>query len=145
MLRAADSDSGRVGGGGLSLPRVPRAQPGQPMTRVGVLVTRRFITRAQRQDHVTEARRAVELPFAPSPGMILAFDDGSGECVVSKIRLRVQTAGRLGLLPVEVEAIGCQEAAAGLEAALAAGWQAETGTAATFRVASAPAAEAHAQ
>ncbi len=95
------------------------------MSRLGVLVVRRFAARVQRQDHVTEARRAVELPFAPSPGMILAFGDGSGECVVSKIRLRVQPAGRLGLLPLEVEAIGCQEPAAGLEAALAAGWQAE--------------------
>jgi hypothetical protein len=95
------------------------------MTRVGVVVVRRFVSRVARQDHVVEARRAVELALPPAPGMGLAFGDGSGECTVSKIRLRVEPAGRLGLLPLEVEAICCQEPAAGLEAARAAGWQAE--------------------
>lgn len=92
--------------------------------RVGVLVTRRFVERVQRAEHVVEVRRTVELPFAPVPGMILAFAD-AGEVVISKIRVRVVPPGHLGLLPLEVEVIGTKEALTGLEAALAAGWQPE--------------------
>jgi len=95
------------------------------MSRLGVVVTRRFVERVHRADRVVEARRAVELPFPPTPGMLLTFGDGSGECVVSKVRLRVEPPARLGILPIEVELIACQESAAGLEAALAAGCQSE--------------------
>lgn len=94
------------------------------MTRIGVLVTRRFVERVHRADRVVEARRAVELAIPPVPGMILSFG-AAGECVVSKIRLRVQPPGRLGLLPIEMELIGCQEPMAALEAVVAAGWQTE--------------------
>lgn len=75
-------------------------------------------------DHVVDVRRTVELPFAPVPGMILAFAD-AGEVVISKIRVRVAPPGRLGLLPLEIEVIGTKESLDGLEAALAAGWVAE--------------------
>jgi hypothetical protein len=94
------------------------------MSRLGVLVTRRFVERVHRADRVVEARRAVELPFPPTPGMLLTFGDGSGECVVSKVRLRVEPPAPLGH-PAEVELIACQESAAGLEAAPAAGCQSE--------------------
>lgn len=94
------------------------------MTRLGVLVVRRFVERVQRAEHVAELRRTVELPFAPVPGLILAFAD-AGEMVISKIRVRVVPPGHLGLLPLEVEVVSTKEPLDGLEAALAAGWQAE--------------------
>ena len=95
------------------------------MTRLGALVVRRFASKVNGHESVTEVRRAVELGISPVPGMILAFGDGSPDCTVSKIRHRVGPAPSLGLLPVEIELIGCKEPFAGLEAALVAGWQRE--------------------
>jgi hypothetical protein len=93
------------------------------VSRIGVVVVRRFTERVARADRVTEARRACELPFVPAHGMALAFADGSGEVVVSRIRLRVEAPTRLGVLPTEVEVLCCQEPATGLEAACATGWE----------------------
>jgi hypothetical protein len=90
--------------------------------RIGVLVTRQFAARVNGRTVVTQARRTAELAIPPCPGMILAFADGTPDCVVSKVRHRVLTAGQLGILPVEVEVIGCREPSEGLEAALSAGW-----------------------
>jgi hypothetical protein len=92
------------------------------MTRLGVLVTRRFTSRASGREEVTELVRAVELGIPPVPGMRLAFPDG-GECTVSIVRHRCGLAAVAGVIPTEVELIACKEPAAGLEAALTAGWQ----------------------
>ncbi|HEY3195581.1 MAG TPA: hypothetical protein VGK42_10140 [Candidatus Dormibacteraeota bacterium] len=106
--------------------------------RLGVLVTRRFVSRANGREEVTELRRAVELGIPPVPGMILDFGDGSPDCTVSKIRHRVGTSGSFGVLPIEVELVGCKEPFAGLEAALEAGWQREEAPTAGARSPDAP-------
>jgi len=69
---------------------------------------------------VTEVCRAVELSIPPAAGQYLRFPDGS-ECVVSTVRQRCGLTALAGILPTELEVIGCKESAAGLEAALAAG------------------------
>ena len=93
------------------------------MTRLGVLVTRRFTSRASGHEEVTELVRAVELGIPPVPGMRLAFTDGTAECTVSVVRHRCGLGPVLGVIPTEIELIACKESAAGLEAALAGGWQ----------------------
>lgn len=93
------------------------------MTRWGVLVTRRFVARVAGDDVVTECSRAVELAIPPVPGMRLAFTDGSPECTVSMVRHRCGLGPVQGVIPSEIELLCCKEKAAGLEAALAAGWQ----------------------
>ncbi|MBI2878928.1 MAG: hypothetical protein HYY19_04310 [Candidatus Rokubacteria bacterium] len=92
-------------------------------TRLGVRVVRRFAARVAGAEATTEVARAVELGIPPVPGMVLAFEDGSPDCTVSKVRHRVGTTAAFGVLPVEVELICTKEPMAGLEACERAGWQ----------------------
>jgi hypothetical protein len=55
--------------------------------------------------------------------MRLVFTDGSPDCVVSQVCHRVGVRPAQGVYPVEVELRCTRESAAGLEAALMAGWQ----------------------
>jgi hypothetical protein len=59
--------------------------------------------------------------------MVLAFADGTPDATVSIVRHRVGPRPAVGLQPVEVELRCTKEPAAGLEVALAAGWQSESG------------------
>jgi hypothetical protein len=59
------------------------------------------------------------------PGMVLAFTDGTSDATVSIVKHRVGAPPALGVIPCEVELRCTKEPAAGLEAALAAGWQPE--------------------
>ena len=91
------------------------------MSRLGVLVTRRFTSRATGREELTELCRAVELSIPPASGQRLVFPDGA-ECTVSMVRHKCGLTA-LGVLPLEIEVVACRESAAGLDAALAAGWQ----------------------
>ena len=92
-------------------------------TRLGVRVVRRFVSRVAGAEALTEVARAAELAIPPVPGMVLAFEDGSPDCTVSKVCHRIGALASFGVLPVEVEIVCCKEPMAGLEVALAAGWQ----------------------
>lgn len=52
--------------------------------------------------------------------LVHLFHDGAPRCSDRPAPLRLTA---LGILAIEVEVIACRESAAGLEAALAAGWQ----------------------
>ena len=92
------------------------------MTRLGVLVVRRIITRVNGRKEITELSRAVELAIPPVPGMVLSFADGSPDCTVSWVRHRVGVTPAAGVVPVEVELVCTREPETVLEACLARGW-----------------------
>jgi hypothetical protein len=91
------------------------------MSRLGVLVIRRFVCR-DRQGLI-ELHRATELAIPPFHGMVLSFADGSPDCTVSWVRHRVGVTPTNGIVPIEVELIGCKEPEPALTACREAGWQ----------------------
>jgi hypothetical protein len=92
------------------------------MSRLAVLVVRRFHLTGRQE--ITELSRAVELAIPPGQGMVLAFEDGSPECTISRVRHRTGVAASAGICPIEVELIGAKEPDTSLHACLeAGGWQ----------------------
>ncbi len=85
------------------------------------LVIRRFNVKTDGTASLAELARVLELPMAPSPGLLLAFDDGS-EAPVSFIRVRASHPQELGFRPPGVELRTKTEPGERYEAALNAGW-----------------------
>jgi hypothetical protein len=89
---------------------------------VSALVVRRFNTKADGTAALVERARTLELPCAPGHGNLIDPADGTGEMVVSFVRLQAARSSELGVQPPRVMVQTKTEPGSGLEAAVKAGW-----------------------
>jgi hypothetical protein len=94
------------------------------MSRVGVLVVRRFNVKANGLATIEQVVKQLELPALPSRDMVLDFNDGTVDAVVSMVRLSAMGAQPPAVGPprVEIRTRTEEEEGAALDVALAAGW-----------------------
>lgn len=91
---------------------------------ITALVIRRFNVKANGVASVEQVVKQVELPALPCRDVVLDFADGTGEALVSTVRMRASGAQPPALAPPRVEIKTRTEDGAGLVLALKAGWAA---------------------
>jgi len=92
------------------------------VSRIGVLVVRRFGVKVNGVASIEQVVKQVELPAPPWRDVVLDFADGTGEALVATVRMRASGAQPPAVSPPRVEIRTKTEDGAGLPGALAAGW-----------------------
>jgi len=87
-----------------------------------VLVIRRFGVKANGVASIAQVVKSLELPALPCRDVVLDFADGTGEALVSTVRMRAMGEHPPAVGPPRVEIKMRTEDGAGLVCVLKAGW-----------------------